>query len=149
MWELKWQSCGDPAMISVKAWSKKREKGKRDWMRAYPSKGWYCFGNPKLQPLLPLRKSTRGWIQTQEGYHCRSDKICPDQLVLTLVLLEHSVSDLIIHNNTCLLGWAMIECLLESNRCSGGRDVRRYLVTWLLLTSMEGSHVIQTLSNGK
>ena len=39
----------------------------------------------------------------RKGYHCRSDKICPDQLVLTLVLLEQSVSDLIIHNNTCLL----------------------------------------------
>jgi len=38
----------------------------------------------------------------RKGYHCRSDKICPDQLVLTLVLLEQSVSDLIIHNNTCL-----------------------------------------------
>jgi len=60
----------------------------------------------------------------QERNHCRSDKICPDQLVLTLVLLEQSVSDLIIHNNACLLVSAIIACLLESNRCSGGRDVR-------------------------
>jgi len=27
--ELKWQRCGDPAMISVKAWSKERKKGEK------------------------------------------------------------------------------------------------------------------------
>jgi len=147
--ELKGQWCGDPAVISVEAWSKERERGKETEcghilvrvdiaLEIQSYNPYYLSGNPQ-----------EVGYRHRKGYHCRSDKICPDQLVLTLVLLEQSVSDLIIHNNTCLLGWATIEHLLESNRCSGGRDVRRWFVTWLLLTSMEGSHVIQMQTNAK
>ena len=50
---------------------------------------YYLLGNPQ-----------EVGYRYRKGYHCRSDKICLDQLVL----LEQSVSDLIIHNNTCLLG---------------------------------------------